>query len=78
MQFLVVDDINEATHWVAEFDNRIERDFLRNRITPGKEYKLVKGEMGWTDWEPEIFIKDDCGDYKTHYILWHGHYIKYI
>lgn len=79
---LYTDSMEEATYWVAEEDGREERSFLKDRVTPGKEYKLVLLKQKMTNikgeeiQDEEYFIKDDKGQWGMHYMVHKGYFIK--
>lgn len=68
MDYIKVDDIEDATHWVATSDER----YTRERVTLGIPYKLFLSRDG------EISIIDD---YKSDINLWlchNGYFVKRI
>ena len=79
---ILTDKIEEAAYWIAEEDGRREREFLRDRVTPGKKYKLVLlkekmiGINGEKIVDEDYFIKDDQGQWGMHYMVHKGYFIK--
>ena len=77
---ILTDRIEEAGYWIAEEDGR--REFLKDRVTPGRKYKLVllKEKMisanGEKIVDEDYFIKDDQGQWGMHYMVHKGYFIK--
>ena len=67
-RYIVTDDIDEATHWIAREDEK--NDVLD--VTIGKAYQLIFDEN-----ENEHHIIDDFGDSSLIYIVHKGDYVYF-
>jgi len=80
MEYTIVDNIEEATHWVAYDDKR--REYLRDCITVGKAYILELLPDNFTNVHGEFFenqdyfIRDDKGNLSMAYMIWRGDFVK--
>jgi hypothetical protein len=70
--YFIVDDINEATHWLAYED---DKSIIKENITPQRKYELeyIKDVFGY-----DFFIKNDKGQYSMAYMVHKGDFIKVL
>lgn len=70
LEYIVVDTIEEATHWLAYKD---DKSIIKDSITPNKQYKLEFIDDGFY---PDYFIEDNNGKLIMAYMAHKGDYIK--
>jgi hypothetical protein len=67
---IVTENINDATHWVAEYD---PESCVKDFIIPNKEYPLIKYDNGFD--QEDIFIESEDGLLSMYYFCHKGNFI---
>lgn len=80
----VIENIEDAGYWIAYPDDRPERAFLKELITPYKIYKLeilkekIIDVYGEEVEDEEYFFKDNSGQYCMDYMIHKGDFLRKI